>query len=100
MESKKTETRSVPKSPELVDVDLILPRIMTSERHSTRWGIRESKESFWRVLISFSAENSKRKRLLRVCIHLLNFQTSFYGLKHIQTVLVTEITINLHGRDF
>eukprot|EP00171_Calliarthron_tuberculosum_P005428 IDg5428t1 len=82
---KQNETVDIPESPELAAVDLVLQRVLPSERQSAEWGIRALKGPFERMRLPLSAVSTRRGRLLRVCVHLLNMRTRLIGLSQIRT---------------
>ena len=82
---KANETQNIPESTELYAVDLILQRVMPSERQSAEWGIRALKGPFGRLKVALPADAEKRARIIRICCHLLNFRTRFVGLNQIRS---------------
>ena len=82
---KSNETRDIPHSAYLSAVDIILQRVMPSERQSAEWGVRAIKAPFQRLKTPLPADSKKRLRLLRICCHLFNFRTRFLGLNQIRT---------------
>lgn len=82
---KSNERAFIPESLELAAIDTILQRVMPSERQSAEWGVRAIKGTFGRLKVPLSADSSKRKRLLRICVHLFNFRTRYVGLNQIRT---------------
>lgn len=82
---KSGETREIPISASLAAIDLVLQRVLPSERQSAEWGIRCLKGPFGRLRLPLSAVATRRGRLLRVCVHLLNLRTRVVGLNQIRT---------------
>lgn len=82
---KSTETREISECAELAAVDLILQRIMPSERQSAESGMRALKGPFGGLRMPLSPDSGKRERLLRICVNLFNFRTRFVGLNQIRS---------------
>ena len=77
---KANEVSDNPESSALAAVDIILLRVMPSERQSAEWGLRAIKAPFARPKVPLPADAEKRQRLLAVCCHLFNFRTRKVGL--------------------
>jgi len=82
---KSNEASSIMESAELYAIDIILQRVMPSERQSAEWGVRAIKAPFGRLKTPLPADSSKRLRLLRICCHLFNFRTRTIGLNQIRS---------------
>ena len=82
---KSNETADIPESAALAAVDIILERIMPSERQSAEWGVRAIKAPFARFKVPLSPDSEKRFRILSICCHLFNFRTRKVGLNQIRT---------------
>ena len=82
---KANETSDIPVSAELGAVDIILQRIMPSERQSAEWGVRAIKAPFSRLQVPLPADAKKRERLITICCHLFNYRTRLVGLNQIRT---------------
>lgn len=82
---KTNETSDIPESAALAAVDIIMQRVMPSERQSAEWGVRAIKGPFARLKVPLPADSRKRLRLLRICCHLFNFRTRYVGLNQILT---------------
>lgn len=82
---KANETSDIPNSACLAAVDLILQRVMPSERQSAEWGVRAVKAPFARLKVPLPPDARTRLRLLTLCCHLFNFRTRFVGLNQIRT---------------
>lgn len=72
---KSGKTNDIPESPELAAVDLILQRVVPSERQSAEWGVRAIKAPLGRLNVPLLADCEKRRRIIEVCCHLFNFRT-------------------------
>lgn len=83
---KANEVRDIPTSAALAAVDIIMQRVLPSERQSAEWGIRCLKGPFGRMRLPLSPDSVKRGRLIRTCVHLLNFRTRIIGLNQVWTV--------------
>ncbi len=79
---KSNETNDVPESPESFAIDIILQRVMPSERQSAEWGVRARKGPFARLKMPLPADSKQRLRMPRLCCHLFNFRTRFVGRNH------------------
>lgn len=77
---KRNETQSISTSVELEVVTLAIQRAMPSKRQSAKWGIRCFQWPFDRICLSPSADSATRKRLLTICVCLLNALTRLVGL--------------------
>ncbi|KAI0565152.1 DDE superfamily endonuclease [Gracilaria domingensis] len=73
------------KSATLYAVDLVLQRIIPSERQAAEWGVRCLKGPFGRLRTVLPADSYRRKLILVSCIHLLNLRTRTIGLNHIRS---------------
>lgn len=82
---KSNETSDIPEASALSAVDIILQRIMPSERQSAEWGVMAIKAPFARLKVSVPADSKKCLRLLTICCHLFNFRTRKVGLNQIRT---------------
>ena len=82
---KTNEVNDIPESAALAAVDLIMQRIMPSERQSAEWGVRALKGPFQRLKTPLPADSLKRLRLLRICCHLYNFRVRYVGLNQIRS---------------
>ena len=82
---KTNETNNTPESAALAAVDVILQRVMPSERQSAEWGVRALKGPFQRLKTPLPADAGKRLRLLRICCHLYNFRVRYVGLNQIRS---------------
>lgn len=66
-------------------IDLILKRTMPSERQSAEWGVRSLKAPFGRLRLPLPIDSYRRRRILQVCVHLLNIRTRSVGLKQLRS---------------
>lgn len=82
---KTKESGDLPESAALAAVDSVLQRLFLSEGQSKKWGIRFLNVPFGRLRLPLFALSSRRGRILRVCVHLLNLHTSIFGLNKIWT---------------
>lgn len=82
---KNNEMNSIPEIAQLAAVDLILQRILQSERQSAERGLRTLRAAFGCLRLLLTLDSSKRKRLLAICVCLLNARTRLIGLNHITT---------------
>jgi len=86
LRSRKTnEKHDIPESAALCAVDIILQRVLPSERQSAEWGIRAIKAPFRRLKVPLPADSQDRFRLVMVCCHLFNYCTRAIGLNQIRT---------------
>lgn len=79
-------------SPELAAVDLIMQRIMPSERSTAEWRVQTLKRTVGCLRLPLSPDSRRRARLLTVYAHLLNLQSRRIGLSKIRTVYVSSTT--------
>lgn len=91
--SRKTnETSDIPKDAVLAAVDIIMQRVMPSERQSAEWGIRSLKGPFGILRLPLPSFSRKRYKLLCTCARLLNLRTRLVGLNQIRTVYANGTT--------
>lgn len=83
---RKVNERCDVMSEEMAAIDIILQRVLPSERQSAEWGIRAFKAPFGLLRLPMSADSEKRRTILLVCCHLLNLRTRRVGLNQIRTV--------------
>lgn len=83
---KSNEVTEMFESEELAAIDIILQRVMPSERQAAEWGVRALKAPFGILRLPLSPDSEYRGRLLQLCAHLLNMRTRLVGLNQIRTV--------------
>lgn len=66
-------------------VDLALQRVRPSERLAAEWRIGAIKASFEILRLSLSLDSVTQRRLLTICVCLLNARTRFVRLNHSST---------------
>lgn len=71
-------------------LDIIMERIMPSERQSAEWGVRAIKGPFGILRHPLPPSSRKRFVLLQMYTHLLKLRTREVGLNQIRTVYVDE----------
>lgn len=87
---KNNETGEIPTDAVLAAVDIIMQRVMPSERQSAEWGIRAMKAPFGILRLPLSPSSRKRYKLLCTCTRLLNVRTRVVGLNQIKTVYAND----------
>lgn len=86
------ETCDIPTSAALATIYLIMQLgVLPSELQSAKWGFRALKGTFRRFRLPPTAVATLRRRLLCVCVHLLNLRTSVVGLIQIETTYASDL---------
>lgn len=82
---KSNEVDDGCKSVELCAIDLILQKVMPSERQSAECGICAVKAPFGRLGLPLSSNSETKNTILTVCVNLLNVRTTRVVLSQIRT---------------
>lgn len=89
--SRKTDkSRDIPKDAVLFAVDLIMQRVMPSERMLAESGLRALKGPFGVLRLPLTPCLQKRYKLLCTCVRLLNLRTRVVGLNQTRAVYANE----------
>lgn len=65
-------------------IDMEMQLVLPSKHQSAEWCIMRFKRPFSRLRLPISAVSSRRSRVLRVCVNLLNLRSHVVGLNQIR----------------